>query len=127
KMRVEPSVLRELISLTPDIEPSDCSSGVATLDAMVSGLAPAIRAVTEIMGKSTCGKGATGRRIKARPPASTSATHSKVVVTGRRMNSVNSLMTAARPRCFARTRRDWRAHAGAPAHRGAQDDRTSDK
>src|SRR3546814_18715618 len=32
EMRVEPSVLRELISLRPAIDPSDCSSGVATLD-----------------------------------------------------------------------------------------------
>src|SRR3546814_9252567 len=51
EMRVEPSVLRELISLRPAIDPSDCSSGVATLDAMVSGLAPASLAETDIMGK----------------------------------------------------------------------------
>src|SRR3546814_17377525 len=73
EMRVEPSVLRELISLRPAIDPSDCSSGVATLDAMVSGLAPASLAETDIMGKSTCGKGATGRNKKASPPVSTSA------------------------------------------------------
>src|SRR5690606_38043494 len=57
EMRVEPSELRELISLTPEIAPSDCSSGVATLEAMVSGLAPDMLADTEIMGKSICGKG----------------------------------------------------------------------
>src|SRR3546814_10429596 len=68
EMRVDPSELRELISLSPAIEPSDCSSGVATLDAMVSGLAPAMLVDTEIMGKSTCGKGETGRKTKASPP-----------------------------------------------------------
>src|SRR3546814_993088 len=62
EIRVEPSELREDISVRPEIVPSDCSSGVATLDAMVSGLAPGRLAETEIMGKSTCGNGATGSR-----------------------------------------------------------------
>jgi hypothetical protein len=34
---------------------------VATLDAITSGLAPGSCAATEIVGKSTCGSGATGR------------------------------------------------------------------
>src|SRR5690606_18156911 len=84
-------VLRELISLSPAIEPNDCSIGVATLDAMVSGLAPAMLAVTEIMGKSTCGRGETGMKKKASAPDSTSARHDKVVATGRMMKSAKNL------------------------------------
>ena len=56
-MRVEPLPLLEVISLTPAITPSRRSSGVATLVAMVSGLAPGRLALTEIAGKSTCGSG----------------------------------------------------------------------
>ena len=37
-----------------------CSSGVATEDAMVSGLAPGNAAVTVMVGKSTVGSAATG-------------------------------------------------------------------
>ncbi len=55
--RVEPSDEREVISLTPAIEPSARSSGVATVAAIVSGLAPGRLACTEMVGKSTCGKG----------------------------------------------------------------------
>ena len=55
------------------------SSGVATEDAMVSGLAPGKPALTEIVGKSTCGSGDTGRNRKATAPASAMATVSSVV------------------------------------------------
>ena len=40
-----------------------CSSGVATDEAMVSGLAPGRLAVTLIVGKSTLGSAATGSRL----------------------------------------------------------------
>ena len=43
------------------MRPSVRSSGVATVAAIVSGLAPGSEAETEIVGKSTCGSGATGR------------------------------------------------------------------
>src|SRR5690606_28971880 len=92
EIRVEPSELRELISLSPEIVPSDCSSGVAALDAMVSGLAPAMLADTEIMGKSTCGKGATGRKTQASPPDNTMSRQSSVAATGRMMKAASSLM-----------------------------------
>ena len=59
--RVVPSELSEVISVTPAMRPSARSSGVATVDAMVSGLAPGIWACTRMVGKSTCGRGATGR------------------------------------------------------------------
>src|SRR5690349_19190875 len=50
RTRVEPVELDDVISLTPEIVPSLRSSGVATLVAMVSGLAPGRFALTEITG-----------------------------------------------------------------------------
>jgi hypothetical protein len=38
-----------------------CSSGVATAEAIVSGLAPGRLAETEMVGKSTLGRSLTGR------------------------------------------------------------------
>src|SRR6185369_9074231 len=49
-MRVDPTPLLDVISFTPAITPSRRSSGVATLVAMVSGLAPGRLALTEITG-----------------------------------------------------------------------------
>jgi len=49
-MRVAPVPLVEVISLTPAITPRRRSSGVATLLAIVSGLAPGSVALTEIVG-----------------------------------------------------------------------------
>jgi hypothetical protein len=49
-IRVEPDELDEVISLTSEITPNRRSSGVATLEAMVSGLAPDRLARTEIAG-----------------------------------------------------------------------------
>ena len=48
--RLEPIELFEVISLTPAIVPRRRSSGVATLVAIVSGLAPGMLALTEITG-----------------------------------------------------------------------------
>ena len=47
--------------MTPAMRPNCRSSGVATEEAMVSGLAPGRPALTWIVGKSTCGSGDTGR------------------------------------------------------------------
>ena len=60
-MLVEPSELTEVISVTPGICENCRSSGVATLEAMVSGLAPGRLALTWMVGKSTSGSAATGR------------------------------------------------------------------
>ena len=49
-MRALPTWLDEVISLTPEIVPRRRSSGVATLVAIVSGLAPGSCALTEIVG-----------------------------------------------------------------------------
>src|SRR5271163_3344610 len=55
---VDPSVDDEVISFTPAMRPNCRSSGVATEDAIVSGLAPGRLVLIEIDGKSTCGSGA---------------------------------------------------------------------
>ena len=57
---VEPNWLDEVIWLMPAMRPNCRSSGVATAEAIVSGLAPGKDAPTEITGKSICGSGATG-------------------------------------------------------------------
>jgi hypothetical protein len=53
---VAPSVLVELIESMPAIAENCFSSGVATVAAMVSGLAPGRNAVTLTLGKSTSGR-----------------------------------------------------------------------
>ena len=85
--RVLPSELFDVISVTPAMRPSERSSGVATVAAIVSGLAPGSDACTEMVGKSTCGNGDTGSRPNARAPASATAAVSSVVATGRSMKS----------------------------------------
>src|ERR1700676_3422848 len=57
---VDPSALDEVISVTAARRPNWRSSGVATDDAMVSGLAPGSPALTEIVGNSISGNGDTG-------------------------------------------------------------------
>ena len=83
--RVLPSALPDVISVTPAMRPSERSSGVATVAAIVSGLAPGSDACTEIVGKSTCGSGDTGRSWNASAPASATPSVSSVVATGRSM------------------------------------------
>ena len=60
---VVPSELVDVISVIPASRPNRRSSGVATDDAIVSGLAPGSEALTEMVGKSTLGRGATGNRV----------------------------------------------------------------
>jgi len=55
-MVVAPWELEELIESMPEIEENYFSSGVATVAAIVSGLAPGRNAVTLIVGKSTSGR-----------------------------------------------------------------------
>ena len=64
------------------MRPNWRSSGAATDAAIFSGLAPGRLACTEIVGKSTCGKGATGSWLKATAPASVIAAITSVVATG---------------------------------------------
>ena len=82
-MPVVPKKLEDVISVTPAICPNCFSSGAATAEAMISGLAPGNAAPTEMVGKSTCGNGATGSKRKATLPARATAAVSNVVATGR--------------------------------------------
>ena len=93
-IEVEPSVLIEVIWVMPEICPNRRSSGDATVDAMVSGLAPASCADTWMVGKSTCGSGATGSSGNATMPTSASAAISSEVAIGRRMKGSEIFMTA---------------------------------
>src|SRR6202161_2295394 len=87
-----PSVLDEVISLTAAMWPSCRSRGVATDEAIISGLAPGNAAETEMVGKSTCGSGETGRSRDATAPASQIATPRSVVAIGRRMKGSEMFM-----------------------------------
>ena len=91
-MRVLPSDELEVISVTPAIAPNARSSGVATVAAMVSGLAPGRLALTAMVGNSTCGSGATGRRKKLITPARATPIVSRAVATGRWMKTAEKFM-----------------------------------
>ena len=75
--------------MTPAIWPRWRSRGSATLVATVVGLAPGSCALTEMVGKSTWGRGATGNLRKANTPANAIPSVSKVVATGRLMNGAD--------------------------------------
>ena len=59
---VDPVALDEVIESTPAMVENCFSSGIATADAMVSGVAPGRLAETKMVGKSTLGKSLTGNR-----------------------------------------------------------------
>ena len=73
------------------------SSGVATEEAIVSGLAPGSWAWTWMTGNSTWGSGATGSIRYASSPASSSATLRSDVATGRRMNGSEMFISPPAP------------------------------
>src|SRR5204863_3655110 len=89
---VEPIWLVDVIWFTPAMRPNCRSRGVATAEAIVSGLAPGRPAFTETVGNSTSGSGATGNFEYASAPASNTATLSSDVPTGRRINGVEMLI-----------------------------------
>src|SRR5271165_890057 len=91
-MDVLPSELAEVISVTPAMWPNCRSRGVATDDAIMSALPPGKLAFTEIVGKSTCGRGETGSTRNAIPPAMATAMVSSVVATGRLMKGAEIFM-----------------------------------
>ena len=93
-MEVLPSVLVEVISVTPAMWPNCRSRGVATDDAMISALAPGRPALTEMVGKSTSGSGDTGSTSNATAPIRAMAMVSRVVATGRRMKGAEIFMPA---------------------------------
>ena len=61
-IEVEPWPLIEVIESMPAMVENCFSSGVATAEAMVSGLAPGSSAFTWMVGKSTLGRVLTGSR-----------------------------------------------------------------
>ena len=97
-MLVSPRLLDEVISVTSAIWPRWRSSGLATLFATVSGLAPGSCASTLTVGISTCGTGATGSLKKASAPASAMPTVNSVVATGRAMKGAEMFIAAPRER-----------------------------
>ena len=67
---------------------------------MISGLAPGKLAETEIVGKSTWGKGETGKTLKAMAPMRIMPAVNKVVATGRRMKGAEMFMRPLRVEAY---------------------------
>ena len=93
-MPVVPSVLEEVIYVTPAMNPNWRSSGVATDDAITSGLAPGSVEATAIVAKSTYGKEATGSAWRAMAPASVITMTIRMVATGRLMKMAERFIAA---------------------------------
>ena len=78
--------------MTAAMRPNWRSKGVATEEAMISGLAPGKLAFTDTVGKSTWGSGDTGSRKKATAPARNIAMPRSVVAIGLRMKGSEIFM-----------------------------------
>ena len=89
-----PSELVELIEFNPAIDANCFSSGSATADAIVSGLAPGSPALTLMVGKSIVGRSLTGSNRYAIAPNTMTPSMMSVVVTGRLMNTADKFMTS---------------------------------
>jgi hypothetical protein len=89
---VSPSWLVEVMESRLWIVENCFSSGVATVTAMVSGLAPGSPAVTWMVGKSTFGRSLTGRSRYPRMPKMRIDDISNVVITGRRTKTSEKFM-----------------------------------
>src|SRR5580658_2509478 len=89
---VVPRLLDDVISVMPAILPNWRSRGVATEEAMISGLAPGKLAPTEIVGKSIWGSGETGNSRNATAPAIAIAAVRSVVATGLLINGEERLI-----------------------------------
>ena len=77
---VEPSAFAEFIAARPAMVENWRSSGVATEEAIVSGLAPGLDARTRMVGKSTLGRSLTGSvRYAPAPNRSTAAITSQAL------------------------------------------------
>src|SRR5882762_508177 len=85
-IEVPPSVLTDVISVTPAMAPRRFSSGAARDEATVAGSAPGRDAEITIIGKSTRGIGATGILRYAAIPTTNNPIASNDVPTGRRIN-----------------------------------------
>src|SRR5580700_11095734 len=78
----------------PAMVENDRSSGVATVAAIVSGLAPGRLAYTEMVGKSTVGRSLTESLVYEMAPKRNTPSMTSVVMTGRRMNSPVKFISA---------------------------------
>ena len=94
---VRPRIDDEVIESRPAIVVNCRSSGVATAEAIVSGLAPGRRAITWIVGKSTFGRSDTGRSRYPMIPKTRIAVMTSVVMTGRRTKSADRFTAWPRP------------------------------
>ncbi len=92
---VVPTPDSDVISATPGTELNCCSSGVATAEAIVSGLAPGKLPVTVMVGKSTLGSEDTGRKRYAVTPNTMTPNIKSVVATGRRMQGAEMFIAVA--------------------------------
>src|SRR5215468_9542018 len=81
-IEVDPRALVDVIVVTPAMVENWRSRGVATADAMVSGLAPGRLADTRIVGNSTLGRSLTGSARYATTPNRTMANISNEVAIG---------------------------------------------
>jgi hypothetical protein len=93
-MDVLPWVFDEDITSRPSIVENCFSSGVATAEAIVSGLAPGRLAKTWITEKSTLGRSLTGSLGYEITPNRRIDTMTSVVITGLRMK-ISEMFTAA--------------------------------
>ena len=90
-IEVDPSELVDVISVTPAMRPNWRSSGVATDDAMVSGLAPGSPALTESSGTPPAAAAKRAGTV-GDAPARAMATVRSVVADGRSMKGAERLM-----------------------------------
>ncbi len=91
-MLVPPCELVELIEFSPAMVANCFSSGSATAEAIVSGLAPGRLAPTWMVGKSTVGRSLTGSSRYDMMPKTMMPNMIRAVVTGRLMKSAAIFM-----------------------------------
>jgi hypothetical protein len=80
---------------SPEMVESCRSKGAATEAAIVSGLAPGSEAETWMVGKSTLGRAATGSNRYPKTPPTMIEIISRLVMTGRRIQSSARVTTPA--------------------------------
>src|SRR5215467_4809312 len=119
-IEVTPTPLNDVIWLSDGIEVNCCSSGVATADAIVLGLAPGYCALLLIVGKSTLGTAATGSRLYAPMPNTRTPSINSEVPIGRRMNGSEMLIDSFPFSCSGRKLRSPRPRASLCADRHHQ-------
>src|SRR4051812_48083527 len=90
---VSPRLDVDVMLSTPAMVENCFSSGVATVAAIVDGLAPGSTADTVIVGKSTFGRSLTGSCLYATMPKNRMATMTSVVMIGRLMKRVVRFMS----------------------------------